>query len=471
MKKHLTKNNLIYLLIFILFLSTVIIIASYHEYWSDEAQAWLLARDASIIDLITKYLKFEGHPILWYLVIKIFINLGGSYNNFNLVSTFFVSLGVLILLFKIKCPLYLKVLLPFTFFIYYQFSAIARGYCLIVFLLFLLIAIWDKREKYYYFFTFILILLINTELYTYLLAGSIYLLEIYDFLKNKEYKNTKKLVSFIILFFSFLLTLIYIYPDVNVMRPINELTFRISKSLFLPFNFSDTISLIIDFLLIVFLLLNLLKEGKEKLIKVLVLILPIILFMLIFYFNIWHYGVLFLIMIFITIVYKLYENKQIKILIIITCLVQILFNINSSISEIKYTYQPSEEMANFIKKYDYKNLKIYAYKFDPVLINPYFKKNIFDNWSLDKGFFSYDRRNKSYYEQTNNMEYDIVIRIETKKEKSFIFDKKKYNKYVFKGDLIFQVVSKERYVFEVYIKKDIKQIDSDINKEFLKVCY
>ena len=63
MKKYLTKNNLLYLLVFIVFLSTVLVVASFHEYWIDEAQGWLLARDASTFDLITKYLCLLGEII------------------------------------------------------------------------------------------------------------------------------------------------------------------------------------------------------------------------------------------------------------------------------------------------------------------------------------------------------------------------------------------------------------------------
>lgn len=33
-----------------------------HEPWFDEAQSWLLARDANFFDLITKYLRYEGSP-------------------------------------------------------------------------------------------------------------------------------------------------------------------------------------------------------------------------------------------------------------------------------------------------------------------------------------------------------------------------------------------------------------------------
>ena len=38
-----------------------------HEPWADEAQAWLIARDCSGVELLFQRLRYEGHPGLWYL--------------------------------------------------------------------------------------------------------------------------------------------------------------------------------------------------------------------------------------------------------------------------------------------------------------------------------------------------------------------------------------------------------------------
>lgn len=47
-------------------------VSSFHEHWSDEAQSYLLARDNSFLEIF-QYIKYEGTPALWVIIIKIFI--------------------------------------------------------------------------------------------------------------------------------------------------------------------------------------------------------------------------------------------------------------------------------------------------------------------------------------------------------------------------------------------------------------
>ena len=60
------------LLIYIISISVVIV---KHEPWADEAQAWLLARDSGLFELLFKRLRYEGHPGLWYLILTPFSKL------------------------------------------------------------------------------------------------------------------------------------------------------------------------------------------------------------------------------------------------------------------------------------------------------------------------------------------------------------------------------------------------------------
>ena len=85
MKKYLTKQNIFNISIIILFLIFSIIMSTRHEYWSDEANAWLLASDLSIKDLIL-YIHRDGHPILFHLIIKSFLLLGLKYKYFSIIS-------------------------------------------------------------------------------------------------------------------------------------------------------------------------------------------------------------------------------------------------------------------------------------------------------------------------------------------------------------------------------------------------
>ena len=62
------KNNWLTHLVFLVYIALLSVIILHHEPWADEAQAWILARDCSPINLIFKNLRYEGHPPLWYLI-------------------------------------------------------------------------------------------------------------------------------------------------------------------------------------------------------------------------------------------------------------------------------------------------------------------------------------------------------------------------------------------------------------------
>ena len=66
-KKFFTEKN-INIFIIALYFCIVLITVFNHEIWRDEAQAWCLVRDLDFPMLYTAA-RYEGHPMLWYLLI------------------------------------------------------------------------------------------------------------------------------------------------------------------------------------------------------------------------------------------------------------------------------------------------------------------------------------------------------------------------------------------------------------------
>ena len=65
------KPRLLRWAVFVIYLAAVFFLVSRHENWRDEAQAWLLARDLNVFQLISQ-MKYEGHPCLWHLILMPF---------------------------------------------------------------------------------------------------------------------------------------------------------------------------------------------------------------------------------------------------------------------------------------------------------------------------------------------------------------------------------------------------------------
>ncbi|MDE6732033.1 MAG: hypothetical protein K2J77_04070 [Oscillospiraceae bacterium] len=135
-----------------------------HEVWLDEAQAWVILRDAPLSE-IPHILKVEGHPYLWYIILYPFVKLGFPVDYVSLISWAFMAAGAWVLLFKVELPLPLKAVILFSSGFLFFNSVILRVYCLIPPILFLILWIYPKRREHAVLYGFLIALLTNTHVF------------------------------------------------------------------------------------------------------------------------------------------------------------------------------------------------------------------------------------------------------------------------------------------------------------------
>lgn len=465
-KKSLKKEYIFYSIILLVFVVLATIISLKHEYWPDESNAWLIAEDSSLIQLFTKYLHTDGHPALFHLIIKLFAFCGLKYSNFRIISLLFSTLGVAVFLFKSDYKWYLKLLLPFTFFIFYQYTVITRGYCMMLLLLSLLAMLWKKRKEKCILFSFILFLLLSLESYTFIIAGSIYFLNIVDY--YLDYRKTKKhdkknLICLIFIFLAFLLTTIYVFPRPdNTFHP--RFTFYyLSDSFITEFTTPEYIKAILSVVTFsILFIVNYKKHDKRQLLELAIIALPIYLFLKFKYCNLWHTGIMFFLLLFIGWIHNYKDSKLFNIFMIITCIIQISWSVNSSIYDYKEVYSPAEDVANFVKKYDYENMKIYAFEFYECSVNAFFDKNIFANWNDDIRFFYWNKSNpyNSISLEPEDLikdNVDMFIGVPLYQKLDHKKLRESYDEYIFKGSTYFQNHKFENMETYVYVRKGLQQ--------------
>lgn len=504
----LNKEKIFNIFVILIFVLVSVMLGLHHEAWADEAQSWLLARDASIYQLLTNYLHYEGHPILWYLILKFFLFIKFPYEKIYLISVLFSTIGVSLFVCKSKFNKLIKVLFTFSFFIIYQYNIVCRCYCLVLPILSLIAILWKDRHKHIFLFTLLLIVLLSLEVSTFLIAGSIFVYLLYDFYKNKYDNKKEHIISYVILFLFFLITTIYCFPKTSVSN--GTRTFFLSYSFFYPItvgnDLSDKIELLLtiggyitSLILIVYFYL-IYKNDKFNLWQFIMFIGLPCLFSMIVYFQGWHLGIILITAIFCFWIHDYHDNKLVKRLLIFSFICQIPWTIYTVYNDIKYTYYGSIEPAKFIKKYDYKNLKIYGYSFFSVGVNAYFDENIFYNFSDDVGFYVFDRNGKyfkDYYEVTeryfdkndkdfkNRVNYflanfyrfdtqfyldndvDIIVFYYIDEMKKYDFSNYQepeeklleyYNKYTFDNKAVFELgIFDNRYSI-LYVRKDIDNV-------------
>src|SRR5580658_2863563 len=146
----------------------------FHEPWADEAQAWLLARDASLADLWRNLLHYEGSPGLWQTLIHALLRLGLSYSAYNFVSAILALAAVFLLLRYAPLPLFIRILLPFTYYLCYQYAVVARSYALIAPLLFAIALIYREAPRKLGLITALLCLLAGISTHGFLISASLW---------------------------------------------------------------------------------------------------------------------------------------------------------------------------------------------------------------------------------------------------------------------------------------------------------
>ena len=474
-------HGLFNLIITITFLFLATYVGIHHEMWGDEAHAWLLARDCSIVELLTTYLHAEGHPILWFLVIKAFQSLGYTYYDFFMLSIIISTVGVALFTYKSKFPWYIKTLFAFSYFTFYQYTIIVRSYCLILMLYSLLASIWGKRHKRIFLITFLLICLMNTTAYTYLFSASISSILLVEWFQKKkkwnENTNRNHIISFWILAFSFIATIIYVFPLSTNINTLILHSFSLSFAFFDNYSpyfgvrggLSAKIYYLFSSLSIIAVIFGAYKQSclKNKFWEMMLIVIPPSLFCMLKYYNLWHLGIILFSFIFCFWIHKMEKNKYILFLLIITLGIQNYWNISASVYDIGNTFCPAESASNFIKKYDYKNLDIYGTTIFNDAINAYFENNIFSNWNENRSFFYWDKRSK--YCQDSYIFFDAKELIKKNKD-MYIFTshsfnqaqidiiKEKYNFYIFSGHSYAENDIYESLDITILVRKDIDKI-------------
>jgi hypothetical protein len=455
-KKKSTFMNVILTLVLVTFIVLELIICPHHEHCADETQAWLLARDASFLDIVTKWVRYECTPALWHIILKIFMFLKLPYSLFYIIPIIFSSIGVGLFLFKSKFPIWVKVLFPFTYYIFYQFTIVARSYCLILPFLTGLAIIYPKKLEKPFLFTLLLVLFANISSHCFIITLSIFLLYLMDLFKKLKAKEVstillkQNIVSIIIICSSLILTFFTILPpnDFTFSAPIHFDIIGVEIGLNMLGNvlILNTNNAILDVLGVILLIIFVFSFYKKsfKILEFLIIISPVAFFLSFFYWADQHLGIVFLLIIFAFWIHfdenklSFKQNKLFYILFLVILIVQIKWTINSVKYDLKYDYSGADKVAKFIKEKSKAGSEVYGFGYETTGIQPFFNKNIFYNHQHDKTFFIWSKLIKLYNKEdmVKCKNADItVISINMLDSKPVTIDKNMYDGHVINGGI------------------------------------
>ena len=210
--KEFIKKNKVNLVVMLCYSIITFIILLFHESWRDEAQAWLIARDLNIIDIF-RQMKYEGHPVIWYLILAPFAKLGLPYIFVKIVSWLICNIAVWLILKKAPFNLILKILFIFSMPMIYLYPSISRSYCLIPLAITIVAIYFGQRHEKPIQYILSILFLANTHVIMYGMVGILLLLfyieELIQNRKTNSKEQKKKVyISLIVIIVGLILTLI-----------------------------------------------------------------------------------------------------------------------------------------------------------------------------------------------------------------------------------------------------------------------
>ena len=375
-----------------------VILTLHHEPWFDEAESWLIARDASYFDILFVRPHYEGHPPLWHLILSIPAKLGMPYEpSIKTIQFIFAISMVSLILFKSPFCRPLRVILPFTYFFFYQYGVIARPYAMFCVAIFLTACFWKERDEKPWRIAFSFAWMCLCTAYGIVLAGGMAAVWVLKALLRERaafLENKGRLAALSALFVFALSVVIIIYPASNALAVTLRKYLFVNNSLyqfilfvavipaetvissvmsygyifFQDLPFVDIISASV-YSLVLWVILGIQSKAKQNLA---LLIFPYVALGMVAagaYFNSHHYGIVlaFFICIFWineeTEIYKeetvddlgrtvpaVFLKAFLRSFLALCCIINIWWSADSFFNDLKYSYSYGKEFAKYVKR-------------------------------------------------------------------------------------------------------------------------
>jgi hypothetical protein len=387
------RDRLMFVSVLTVWSALVAVLLPYHEPWFDEAQAWLIARDTNPVELVTRVIRYEGTPALWHLLLMVPAKLGMPYFSLNVISAVIALAGVAVFLRFAPFPWPLRAVLPFTYFLFYQYAVVARSYCLIPLLLFSLAALYRYKTARICSFTALLCLLANVSLQGSLVAGGILVVHLYDLWHERPLLTPalrrRQMLAVGAFAITGVLVVLQAYPPADLMDVLsrNRDLQAIALTCVQTLNGAFTEMPLVSLLLLLGGLWCFARRGV-----LLLYLLPTGLLLTLYslcYFNVWHEGILLLVWIFALWVGLEkppacggWHDRLLPLaLVSVLCVVQVSWSVQTYWFDLHENYSASREVARYIERERLQDQVIYATGVDTFAVQPYFPHNLFDNYN------------------------------------------------------------------------------------------
>ena len=102
--------------------------ASHHECWRDEMQAWLIARDTPDLSAMLEQEHYEGHPPVWYLLLRTVTLVTHQPEAMQLLTMVLAAVTVFLFCYHAPFSRILKILFVCNYYLLFEYGIVCRIY-------------------------------------------------------------------------------------------------------------------------------------------------------------------------------------------------------------------------------------------------------------------------------------------------------------------------------------------------------
>lgn len=356
-----------------------------HEPWADEAQSWLIARDANVSEIWTKLVRLEGTPGLWHSLLHVLISIGVPYSRLNYISAVLGLASALVLFCASPFPVVIRALLPFTYFLCFQYAVVARNYSLAPVLLFSAAAAYRANRGRPLLMSLVLLALVSAQ--AFLVSFSFAVMIAFQmglrWRTSQQPARKTMLVAAAVYVAALLLIALAIWPD---GRTVFFITPNWSIDNFIGvsrYAFRQAFGDGYWPLVLIALSLPLLLRRTPGLVLFVVSSLLLCTFGAVVYSNVWHHG--FLVLAWLTALWISYNPVRTDWFtlagLVLFISIQCLWTWNAVRYERSHAYSGSRAMAALLRTRIHPGSKWFGIGFPTVAVQAYFPSNVYANYN------------------------------------------------------------------------------------------
>ena len=277
--------------------------AAHHAMWRDEIQAWLLVRDSADLAALLHNMRYEGHPVLWHLVIWPLARFGRDPGLMQIPNVAFAVAAVALVLWRAPLDRREMVLFPFGFFVFFEYAGKSRSYALGMMLTFAACALWPGRREHPVRLAAVLALLANAHLLFAIVSGAFAAAVLVDRIGSRGWERPGRweVIAAVLLAAGWAVAVAAAWPAADAVHgraalglgP-DRLISEIGAIAGLIGPYDSLASTLIGLALLTATFVVIRREPAAVTLLALVTGLVFMLFLLAYVSNVWHRGVLFL---------------------------------------------------------------------------------------------------------------------------------------------------------------------------------